>query len=138
MKFKVLSLSYLFGELVPAGAVYDYPDDKLPRDAKGNIQFEKMSQLEPVGKKPVAKPVETDDDTDPNDDGDDNSSVVVPSGEERAQMIKDTVFGLDKTIDAHWTKTGLPSVDTINNLLGFNVTRKEVDAVAPDYIRPAE
>lgn len=134
MKFKVLSLSYLFGELVPAGAVYDYPDDKLPRDDKGNVQFEKLSQLEPVGKKPAVKASDEDDDG----QGGDSGHVVVPTGEERAKMIKDTVDSLDKAVDAHWTKTGLPSVDTINSLLGFNVTRKEVDAVAPDYIRPAE
>lgn len=132
MQFKVLSLSYLFGELVPAGATYDYPDDKLPRDKDGNILFEKLSQLEPIGKKPAIKAPENEDD---DGEGSDDDS---PTGEERAQMIKDTVNSLDKTIDAHWTKTGLPNVNTISNLLGFTVDRKEIEAVAPNFTRPAE
>lgn len=136
MKFKVLSLSYLFGELIPAGTVYDYPDDKLPRDADGNIQFEKMSQLEPVKKSAVKEAKKADEDD--TDDSDDGKKFDAPSGEERAQMIKDTVNSLDKAVDAHWTKTGLPNVETISNLLGFTVTRKEIDAVAPDFIRPSE
>lgn len=132
MKVKVLSKSYLFGELLEAGAIYDFPDDKLPRNADGSIRFEKMSQLEPVGKVSAVKATEQD------DQGDDDVNVDAPTGDERAQIIKDTVMGLDKAIDAHWTKTGLPNVDAINSLLGFNVTRKEVDAVVPNFIRPAE
>lgn len=134
MKFTVLSKSYLFGELLEAGSVYDYPDDKIPRSADGSIQFEKMSQLEPVKKTAVKSAEKVDEDG----GSDDSKKVDAPSGDERAQMIKDTVKSLDKTVDAHWTKAGLPNVETIGNLLGFTVSRKEVDAVAPDFIRPAE
>lgn len=144
MKFKVKALSYLFGTLVPEGEIYDYPDDKLPRNEDGSILFEKLSQLEPVEavKAPAPKakdaqaPKETDTGTGEGEGGE--GEKVEMTDEEKAQAIKDAVDALDKGVDAHWTKGGLPSVETVKETVGFDVTRKDIEAVAPGFIRPAE
>lgn len=124
MKFKVLAKSYLFGELVEEGAVFDYPDDKLPRNADGSVKFEKLPQLEPIEKpaKPEAKAADTG-----------------LTDEQKAEAIKAAVSSLDKAVDAHWTKTGgLPNTDAVSSIVGFAVSRKEIEAVAGGVIRPAE
>lgn len=45
---------------------------------------------------------------------------------------------LDKGNDAHWTDAGLPAVDAVRELLGADVTRKQIEAAAPDAKRPTE
>ena len=123
MKFKVLAKSYLFGELVEEGAVFDYPDDKLPRNADGSVKFEKLPQLDPIEKpaKPEAKPADTG-----------------LTDEQKAEAIKAAVSSLDKAVDAHWTKAGLPDVMAVKEIVGFDVTRKDIEAVASGFLRPAE
>ena len=122
MKFKVLAKSYLFGELVEEGAVFDYPDDKLPRNADGSVKFDKLSQLEPIEK--PAKPAK------PADAG--------LTDEQKEDAIKAALEALDKSVDSHWTQAGLPDVSTVKGIVGFDVSRKEIDAVAPNFLRPAE
>lgn len=120
MKFKVLSKSYLFGELVEEGAVFDYPDDKLPLNEDGSVKFDKLSQLEPIEK--PAKPAD---------------AGLTDAQKEGA--IKDALSSLDKSVDAHWTKTGgLPNTDAVSSIVGFSVSRKDIEAVASGFIRPAE
>ena len=123
MKFKVLAKSYLFGELVEAGGVFDYPDDKLPRNSDGSVKFEKLPQLEPIKK--TTKPEEKASDTGLTD-------------EQKAEEIKAAVSSLDKSVDAHWTKGGLPNTDAVSEIAGFDVSRKDIEAVASGVIRPAE
>ena len=145
MKFKVKALSYLFGQLVEEGEVYDYPDDKLPRNADGSIRFEKLPQLEPVEavKAPAPKaqdaqtPQGTDTGTGEEDGGEDEGDKEL-TDEEKAQAIVDAVASLDKSVDAHWTKGGLPDVNTVKEIVGFELTRKDIEAVAPGVVRPAE
>lgn len=119
MKFKVLAKSYLFGELVEEGAVFDYPDDKLPLNEDGSVKFDKLSQLEPIEK--PEKPAD---------------AVLTDAQKEGA--IKDALSSLDKSVDAHWTQAGLPDVSAVKKIVGFDVTRKEIEAVAPDFLRPSE
>jgi hypothetical protein len=139
MKFKVKALSYLFGTLVPEGEIYDYPDDKLPRNQDGSIRFDKLSQLEPIGvvkaTTPKAKaPKESE--ADEGEGGEGEGTEL--TDEEKAQAIKDAVDALDKGVDADWTKGGLPNVETVKEIVGFDVTRKDIEAVAPGFTRPAE
>jgi hypothetical protein len=51
------------------------------------------------------------------------------------KTIVDHVYELSHTVDAHWTKTGLPDLNTIKELAGRYVTRGEVEAACPDYRR---
>ena len=125
MKFKVLAKSYLFGELVDEGAVFDYPDDKLPRNEDGSVKFDKLSQLEPIEK--PAKPEKPEK---PADAG--------LTYEQKEDAIKAALEALDKSVDSHWTQAGLPDVSTVKGIVGFDVSRKEIDAVAPNFLRPAE
>jgi len=58
--------------------------------------------------------------------------------EEKAEAIKAAVSSLDKAVDAHWTKAGLPDVMAVKEIVGFDVTRKDIEAVASGFLRPAE
>lgn len=45
-------------------------------------------------------------------------------------------MALDHGNDAHWTKTGAPSLEAVSELYGSNgVTRRMIDAVAPGHRR---
>jgi len=46
----------------------------------------------------------------------------------RAAQISDALGLLDHGNDAHWTQSGLPSLDVLKTALGYDVARKEVDA----------
>jgi hypothetical protein len=139
MKFKVKALSYLFGRLVPEGEIYDYPDDKLPRNEDGSIRFEKLSQLEPVKSvKATAPKAEAPKESEADEDEGGEDETTELTDEQKAQAVKDAVDALDKGVDADWTKGGLPSVETVKEIVGFDVTRKDIEAVAPGVTRPAE
>lgn len=123
MKFKVLEKSFLFGELVDAGSIFDYPDGKLPRNSNGDIRFEKLPQLEPLEKEKKST-------TSHLDNG--------LTDEQKAEAIEEAVASLDKSVDAHWTKGGLPDVMAVKEIVGFEVTRKDIEAVAGGITRPTE
>lgn len=132
MKFKVKKLSYLFGELIEAGQIYDYPDDKLPLKTDGSVDFSKMSQLEPLDVVPVvdqekALPDESKDESKPD------LTVL-----QKQEAIVAALQSLDKNVDANWTTTGLPRVEVIESIVGFELTRQDLKDVAPDFVRPAE
>ena len=44
---------------------------------------------------------------------------------------------LDPANDEHSTNAGLPAVDAVSALVGRTVTRAEINAAAPDFMRPA-
>lgn len=50
--------------------------------------------------------------------------------------IKMAVALLDKDEASHWTKEGKPSVDAVKALVGKDVSREQIAAVAPDAKRP--
>ena len=39
------------------------------------------------------------------------------------QEVANALRGLDPRVDAHWTKAGLPALDHLESVLGYNVTR---------------
>lgn len=123
MQFIVKELSYLFGNLVPAGATFDYPDDKLPRNADGSVNLSKMSKLEPVNPEEAAAT---------------NAPADIDTGASREEAIKAVVDALDKANNDHWTADGKPNLNHIASVLGFKVSRAQVEAVAPGFVRPAE
>ena len=49
--------------------------------------------------------------------------------------IIEALQALDLANDAHWTAEGRPAMAALNDLVGEEVTRREVDAVAPDFTR---
>lgn len=121
MKFKVLQKSYLFGEMIEEGEVYDFPEDKLPRDSKGKIRFDKMSRLECL-EAPEA----------------DESDEGLLTQDQADEAILAALGKLDKAVDAHWTKGGLPDVKAVIEIAGFEVKRADIERVAPSLVRPAE
>lgn len=57
--------------------------------------------------------------------------------EARKQVILDTLSLLDHSDDTHWTGEGLPSVNVVSETAGIQVTRAEIKAAAPDFVRQA-
>jgi len=59
------------------------------------------------------------------------------SGEpsEPEKSLVDYVYELDHSVDAHWTKTGLPDLNAVKELVGKYVSRGEVEATCPGYRR---
>lgn len=54
------------------------------------------------------------------------------------EAVKAALELLDGDNDAHWNKRdGKPSVDAMREMTGSaTLTRKEIDAIAPDFVRP--
>ncbi len=57
--------------------------------------------------------------------------------EDRNELIRAAVEGLDAANDKHWTDAGLPGVDAVSEAMGERVTRDQIKAAAPDAKRPA-
>lgn len=69
---------------------------------------------------------------------------TVPAGDGQpeelinAKLLK-AVHSLDPKDDSHWTKDGKPAMTAVEKLYGAaDVTRADVEAVAPGYTRPTE
>lgn len=41
--------------------------------------------------------------------------------------LEEVVAGLDPDVEAHWTKTGLPNLNAVKEILGRAVSRKDID-----------
>lgn len=144
MKFKVLQKTYINDTLHDKGEIIEVDEDQLAKDKKGNIDFSKHSSLEPLDKKAAeaAAKAKLDahiaaaDGVDPDEDDEDNEPEAELSDAEKAQAIKDALETLDPDEDAHWTKKGLADVNTVEEILGFDVTRADIEAAAPDFTRP--
>lgn len=52
------------------------------------------------------------------------------------EHIKAALGELDPANDAHWTSDGKPAMDAVNALLTAAITRKRLDEVAPEFVRP--
>ena len=53
----------------------------------------------------------------------------------KIETVADALQALDPSKDDHWTSRGVPSIEAMVKLLGRNVTRAEIEEVAPDYTR---
>lgn len=67
------------------------------------------------------------------------TSEVAPTGQpdvaEADIDLAEAVAKLDHENDAHWTPQGFPALAPLTEMMGRNVTRKEVDGVAQGYNR---
>lgn len=134
MKFKVLRKSYIHDTLYEVGAIVEIDEAELAKDKKGNVDLSKHTGLKPLGKvKAAPAPVEDDEDDETEDDDGPDAEL---SDAEKAQAITDALDTLNAEDDAHWTKKGLPDVNVVQEILGFDVTRAAIESVAPDFIRP--
>ncbi len=61
-----------------------------------------------------------------------------PQGTAKDLTIAEAVLLLDPADDAHWTREGQPAVQVIGAMVGRvgTLTRAEVDAAAPGFVRP--
>lgn len=148
MRFKVVRKTYIQDTLYDVGAEIELDEDELVKDEKGKIRFEKYPALVPMDKK-AAKEAEKAQieahklkaDTDAgrilNDPpaGAENGGEEL-SEEEKAQAISDALDLLDAENDEQWTAKGLPAVDAVIEIVGFEVTRKEIEAASPEFTRP--
>jgi hypothetical protein len=51
------------------------------------------------------------------------------------KTLVDHIYELDHSIDAHWTKGGLPDLNSLKEATGRYVSRGEAESAAPDYRR---
>lgn len=143
MKFEVLSKTYIHDTLFEKGAIINVDESQLARDKKGNIDFSKHSSLKPLekaaaeaaDKAKLKKHIEEADGA-PADALEDDGPEGELSDAEKAQAIADALETLDPENDTHWTAKGLPVVEAVEEILGFDVTRKEIEAAAPEFTRP--
>lgn len=146
-KVKVLRESFINNELLTPrdGApdiIVDFPDHLIARNADGTVNHSKHSALEflekPAPVKPQAAQLPKDADTG-TDAGDDDGKPKAPTPEQRKESIKLAVDALDPANDAHWNKNdGKPSLKALAAITEFSVLREEVEAAAPDFVRPTE
>ena len=55
------------------------------------------------------------------------SSQEGPSDEDRGAKVKAALEGLDHSNDDHWTSQGKPAMSAVEEILGSNVDRKELE-----------
>lgn len=69
--------------------------------------------------------------------GDGHQNTGVSSQEERREQetLYKGIMSLDAMNDDQWTAQGLPKVDVLEGLVGPFATRKNINAVCPDYTR---
>lgn len=60
-----------------------------------------------------------------------------PTEDAKAGQIAEALKLLDPSDDAHWTKAGKPNINVLVETLGFKITKQDLEAVAPDFERPA-
>lgn len=66
-------------------------------------------------------------------------AAVAPEGPGTSllERIADVIKGLDPADEDHWTSNNLPALDVIGERVGQDVTRAQVNEVAPGYTRAA-
>ncbi|WP_163836868.1 hypothetical protein [Spartinivicinus ruber] len=52
-----------------------------------------------------------------------------------SEKIVKALSQLDQANDAHWTNAGLPNVKAVEEILGQDITRADINAAAPDFRR---
>lgn len=57
---------------------------------------------------------------------------------QRAKEIKEATTLLDGNNDEHWTQSGEARMEALESVLGYQITRKELDAAVPDFKRPVK
>lgn len=68
-----------------------------------------------------------------NQGSEEGTGAVSP--EVRKEQIKEALTLLDHANNDHWTSNGQPKVDTLNAILGYDVTRKEIEEVDAKFGR---
>lgn len=89
----------------------------------GGQQQEPVDPEQPEGQKAPETP--------PQDNG---GGEQQPEGA-KIETVADALQALDPSTDEHWTSRGVPSIEAMTKLLGRQVTRAEIEEVAPDYTR---
>lgn len=64
-----------------------------------------------------------------------NGGGEQPPADAKIETVADALKALDPANDEHWTARGVPSMSIIEQLMGRDVSRAEVEAVAPDLTR---
>lgn len=135
--------AYLNGYFYPEGSVVTLdlkPGQRKPLWAQpcddagtpiGSVAFEEVHTIDQklgdtlgnkiataAGEPPAAPPAQTADET-------------------KSSQIAEALKLLDHADDAHWTKDGKPNINVLVETLGFKITKADLAAAAPDFVRDA-
>ena len=71
------------------------------------------------------------------DEDDEGKGGETPAGltDVQKEQIKEALGLLDHNVKEHWTARGLPNTETVSGLVGFAVERKDLNEIAPDFVR---
>jgi len=61
--------------------------------------------------------------------------IVVSLNEAQKGQVKEALALLDNDNKEHWTTRGLPNTETVSGLVGFAVERKDINEIAPEFVR---
>ena len=50
-------------------------------------------------------------------------------------QVKEALGLLDHNVKEHWTSRGLPNTETVSGIVGFSVERKDINEIAPEFVR---
>lgn len=69
------------------------------------------------------------------DDDDGKGSKDVGLTDTQKEQVKSALELLDHDNKEHWTARGLPNTETVSGLVGFAVERKDINEIAPEFVR---
>lgn len=144
MKFKVLRKSFIHNTLYEEGDIVELEDKELARTKDGEINYEKHRFLEPLEKpepKKKVEPAQIQDDAKTGKPAKEpaqtktNTQTIGELTADQKNEILDALEVLDHSNDDLWTQSGLPKVEVISEIVGFDVQRKHINAVADKFTR---
>ena len=129
-KDEVVALDIPKGEKGPLwGIEVDAEGGVIGADNTGVVQ-EKLSNA--LANKIAGGGKAADDD---DDKGGSKGGAPVGLSEPQKEQVKSALELLDHANKEHWTARGLPNTETVSGLVGFAVERKDINEIAPEFVR---
>lgn len=158
MEFKLKRQSFIGNDLQPEGAIVDIDVKDLAKTKDGKIDYKKHSALCPLDEKFEPEPENPAIQTalggaaavntlDPATGTTPAAPVTPPAVDpaaaehgfapEQVEAVQAALEAIDPLDDNGWVKDSLkPKLEPLIALVGFEITRKQLDVIAPNFTRP--
>jgi hypothetical protein len=128
-----------------ARVLWYYQAEEVKDDGQRNVQTDQAGSVEregrPKGGEPASSAPESGNCVGHAQAEDiDQGRRLVPSGDGSqagVEMLRNAVLGLDPSNDAHWTSAGRPAIAAVEAALGKPITRAQIEAALPGFVRKA-